>query len=366
MINQLQKHPPKFGKPVPSFASDLRKEIQEYFQKTGLSKYGGRSLIIKAVVLMVLFSLNYYLLIFVNLHWGIKIFLSISLGFLTAFIGFNIMHDGAHQSFSKNKKINQIASYTLNLLGANVFFWKTKHNIVHHTFTNIPHVDDDIDAGIFLYLNPESTKLKIHKYQHIYFPLVYSFLYIYWVFYADYVKYFKGKVGIMEIQNFNRKEKLIFWLTKISHLVLFIVIPIVKLGFWHWMLYFSIYVLSAGFILSIVFQLAHVVEETEFLAPDDENLMEDEWMKHQLRTTANFSMDNKILTWFLGGLNFQIEHHLFPTISHIHYPALSKIVRKVCEKYNVPYISHPNLMSAIRSHYMKMKNLASNSQKTNN
>lgn len=349
---------PKFSPPQENFAQEIRKQIHSYFQSRNLSKYGDNKLLFKALLLVGLFLLNYFLWIFADVDFWIKALMSISLGILTSLIGFNVMHDGAHHSFSQKKWLNTAASYTLNFLGANVFLWKTKHNIVHHTYTNIPGVDDDIEAGVFMYLNPTNKKYPLHRFQHLYFPLIYSLLYLYWVFYADYKKYFSKKVATVKIDSFTIREKWIFWLSKIFHLIVFIIVPISVLGWKQWTILFLIYALTAGLILSIVFQLAHVVEETHFPTPDEKNTIQDEWMKHQLKTTANFAMNSKLLTYLLGGLNYQIEHHLFPTISHIHYPEISKIVRQVCQQFNIPYYAHPTMLIAIQSHYKKLKQLA--------
>lgn len=348
---------PQFSPPKENFAQEIRKQVYSYFQSRKLSKYGDNKLLSKALLLVGLFLLNYFLWIFADVNFWIKALMSISLGILTSLIGFNVMHDAAHHCFSQKKWLNTTAAYTLNLLGANVFLWKTKHNIVHHTYTNIPGVDADIDAGIFMYLNPTNKKYPIHRFQHLYFPFIYSLLYLYWVFYADYVKYFSKKVGPVEIAQFNIREKIIFWASKTFHLFAFVIVPMSVLGWKQWIILFLIYALTAGLILSIVFQLAHVVEETHFPTPDEKNTIQEEWMIHQLKTTSNFATNSKLLSYLLGGLNFQIEHHLFPTISHVHYPAISKIVHNVCKEFNIPYYAQPNFAIAIHSHYKKLKQL---------
>jgi len=355
-MTQTIIQPPVFSIPKENFAKELRSRVNEYFHTSGIKKSGGKKIVIKATILMVIFFINYFLWIYPDFSLLIKIPLSISLGLMTALIGFNVMHDGAHQSFSQNGLLNSLAGYTLNVLGANVFFWKTKHNIVHHTYTNIPDVDDDLEAGVFLHLNPNKKHYRFHRYQHLYFPLVYSWLYLYWVFYADYKKYFTLKVTSIPIRDFNKKEKFIFWITKIMHLIIFVLIPAYTCGFSTWIVMFLAYAFSTGLILSIVFQLAHVVEEAEFPLPDEKNCMEDEWIRHQLKTTANFAMKNRFLSVLLGGLNYQIEHHLFPNISHIHYPNLSPIVQEICLKHKAPYHSL-SLLDAIRSHYKQLRKL---------
>ncbi len=352
---------PKFLTQANSFHGELRKRINEYFVEVGKAKTGNYELFIKAIILMVSFVLIYVHLVFFTPAYWFAILESITLGGLTAAIGFNVMHDGAHGSFSKYKWVNELAGLSLNFLGANVFMWKTKHNVVHHTFTNIDGVDDDIDARPFLRLCETQKRYKLHRYQHLYFWLAYSLLYLYWVFFTDYEKYFTKKVGNMPMKPMNIQEHLIFWAFKVVHLALFVIIPIYMLGFVPWLIGFLVYGMVTGFVLSIVFQLAHVVEETSFAVPvQPKNEIEDEWAIHQLNTTANFATRNKVITWWLGGLNFQIEHHLFPQISHIHYPAISKIIKQACAEYGIRYIEYPKTRMAIASHVAHLRQLGKN------
>lgn len=347
---------PKFLSTSGSFHTELKKRITEYFQEVGQAPTGNYHLFIKAILLVVAFHLVYIHLVFFTPSWWLALIECIILGGLTASIGFNVMHDGAHGSFSKYGWINKLAGLSLNFLGANVFMWNTKHNVIHHAYTNIDGIDDDIDAGPFLRLCETQQLRKMHRYQHFYFWLAYSLLYIYWIFFTDYKKYFTGKVGSLPLKKMKLKDHISFWSFKLMHLVVFVVIPIYTVGFLPWLLGFLVYGMFAGLILSIVFQLAHTVEETHFPEPV-QNKMPDEWAIHQLKTTANFATRNKVISWFVGGLNFQIEHHLFPKISHVHYPQISKIIRKACEDYGVQYIEHRRMRHAIWSHINHLKNL---------
>jgi linoleoyl-CoA desaturase len=199
---------------------------------------------------------------------------------------------------------------------------------------------------------------KLHKYQHRYFFVLYSLLYIFWIFASDYVKYFKKKIGEMPLKKMHLNDHIIFWLFKATNLFLFIAMPIYVVGFLPWLVGFLVTTLFAGFVLSIVFQLAHTVEHTHFPMPDEQSgRMADEWAIHQLKTTANFATKNKLISFLVGGLNFQVEHHLFPKISHVHYPAISKIIRQTCEEFNVQYIEYPRLRLAIASHVAHLKEL---------
>jgi linoleoyl-CoA desaturase len=198
----------------------------------------------------------------------------------------------------------------------------------------------------------------MHRYQHLYFWLAYSFLYLYWIFASDYIKYFKKRIGPMPLKKMSMADHLTFWSFKFLHAVLFIVLPIITVGFTPWLIGFLVCALFAGFVLSIVFQLAHTVEHTHFpVANETTGKFEDEWAVHQLKTTANFATRNRFISWWVGGLNFQIEHHLFPKISHVHYPEISKIIKKACSEFGIPYIEYRKMRTAVASHVSFLKQM---------
>nr|WP_315824782.1 fatty acid desaturase [Paraflavitalea speifideiaquila] len=192
----------------------------------------------------------------------------------------------------------------------------------------------------------------------MYFWFLYSLLYIFWIFVLDYQKYFKSKIGNMPLKKMKLSDHLVFWGFKVFHFFLFVGLPIYMVGFTSWLISFLIFTLVAGLVLSLVFQLAHTVEHTAFPMPDEATgKMEDEWAVHQIKTTANFATNNKLVSWLVGGLNFQIEHHLFPKISHIHYPAISKIIRQACQEYGIAYIEYPRVRYAVASHVAFLKQM---------
>jgi linoleoyl-CoA desaturase len=307
---------------------------------------------------MACFALLYIHLVFFTPAAVWAIAECVLLGGVVAAIGFNIMHDGAHGSFSKHKIVNNIAAFTLNILGGNSFMWDMKHNVIHHAYTNIDGVDDDIDIQPWMRMSSTQPKYAMHKYQHIYFWFLYSMLYVLWIFLLDYQKYFKKRIGVMPIKKMSAKDHLVFWSFKIVNLILFVGLPIYTIGFTGWLVGFLTFTILAGLTISIVFQLAHTVEHTHFPMPNTEtNKLEDEWAIHQLKTTANFAPRSKVISWLVGGLNFQVEHHLFPKISHIHYPEISKIVKQACKEFNIPYIEYPKMYQAIASHVHFLKQM---------
>ena len=351
---------PKFKVPGKnSMRRELRKRTNAYFKERGQGPTGNAELFIKAWVITLTFlSVFVYLVFFNSGNTILNISFCVLLGFLGAAIGFNIMHDGAHGSFSTKKWLNELTGMSLNFLGANVFMWKTKHNTVHHTYTNIEGVDDDLNARPMLRLCPTQKRFGIHKYQHFYCFGAYSLLYIYWVIFTDFKKYFQGHVGGIPLPKMSAKEHLLFWGFKAFFAATFVALPIYTLGFLPWLAGFLIFGMVSGIVISVVFQLAHVVEETIYPEINQETgSTDDEWVIHQLKTTSNFSPTSLLVRWFTGGLNYQVEHHLFPNISHIHYPAISKIVEQLCKEYDVPYLTHKYFSTAVKSHLKHLKHM---------
>ena len=349
---------PKFPTVKQSFHAELKKRINDYFESTGKSLSGNSHLYTKAIVLIASFLFLYIHLVFFTPGTFWAVLESVLLGIAIAGIGFNIMHDGAHGSFSKHKWLNHVAAFSLNVLGGSSFMWNIKHNVIHHAYTNVDGVDDDIDIQPWLRMTSTQPRLAMHRYQHIYFWFLYSLLYILWVFVLDYQKYFKRRVGDMPLKNMSLSDHIVFWSFKIFYLVVFLVIPIYTVGFMAWLIGFLVCTLVAGFVLSIVFQLAHTVEHTHFPVPhEDTGRLDDEWAIHQLKTTANFAPRNKFISWLVGGLNFQSEHHLFPKVSHVHYANLRRIIKQACQEYDVPYIEYPKMSHAVISHVSFLKQM---------
>lgn len=341
------------------FFPSLKKAVDEYFVKQQLKKTGNWKLYIKTVVLILSAIALYTTVMLVPMAGWMALSLAILLGFTSAFIGFDVMHDACHGSYSTKKWVNETLSLTLNALGGNSFFWKQKHNIIHHTYTNVDGVDDDIAKSPMIRMCDTQKWVPAHRFQHIYLPFLYMLGSIFWVFVQDPVKYATKKVYTTPLPKMDLKEHVIFWVSKILYAVFYIVLPIMVFGAGNWAIGFLAMHAAMGFTLSIVFQLAHVVEETEFTFVDasDFKHIENEWAIHQIKTTANFSPKSKLISWFVGGLNFQIEHHLFPRISHIHYPAISKIVEEKCNEFGITYNSIPLMTTAINSHFRFIKTL---------
>jgi len=337
------------------FFTHLKTEVEEYFRQQNLKKTGNWKLYLKTATLIPAALAIYILLLTMNFPAGWGMLLSGLLGFVLASIGFNVMHDACHGSYSSKKWVNNLLGLTLNALGGNAFIWKFKHNVIHHTYTNVDGIDDDIAKSPLMRQCFTQKWVPAHRFQHIYVILVYAISSFAWVFMMDFNKYFKQRIVDTPLQKMSMNEHVMFWLSKVLYGVFYIAIPVMLVGWQAWAIGFACMHVSLGFTLAIVFQLAHVVEHAEFeLAGRDPKVIENEWAIHQVRTTANFAPNNKVISWFVGGLNFQVEHHLFPRVSHVHYPALSVIVKQSCEKFGLPYNEYPTMSAAVASHFRMM------------
>lgn len=348
---------PKFLQGQGSFHMDLKTRVNQYFSEIKKPTTGNTGLFVKGIFLCVAYLFLYTHLVFFTPVWYVALMECIVLGGVTAAIGFNVMHDGAHGSFSKSKLVNKLAGYSLNFLGASAILWNMKHNIIHHTYTNVDGVDDDIEVQPWLRLCRSQKRYALHKFQHYYVWFLYTLLHILWIWGTDLKKYFTRKIVDVPLRKWTIGEHIAFWTAKLVYGFMMVVLPIYLLGFVPWLIGFMLTAMITGFTIGIVFQLAHTVEETEFPLPAATGKIENEWAMHQIATTANFATNNKVISWFVGGLNFQIEHHLFPKISHIHYPAISKIIKETCREYGVKYNEYRKMSQAIVSHFTYMKKL---------
>jgi linoleoyl-CoA desaturase len=318
-------------------------------------------MVIKTIVLLgVTFGL--YGLIISNLFspW-VMLLMAVGMGFGIAGIGFSVQHDANHGAYSANATVNRLLGYSLNLIGGNAFTWKIQHNILHHTYTNIYDMDEDLDAGIIVRLSPNAPLRPHHKYQHYFAFLAYGLVTLMWYFVKDFkkIKRYNGGSNSGYQKKHPISEYVILIVSKIVYTIYMIVIPLLVLDitWWQFVIGFIAMHLTTGVVLSVIFQLAHVVEGPHQPMPDENGSIENAWAVHQLETTSNFAMNNWFISWYVGGLNFQIEHHLFPKICSIHYPALSRITQELAKKYNHPYYHYDTLFAAVNSHYKLLKKL---------
>lgn len=347
----------KFAKAT-EFHRELKEKVAGYFESTGLPQRDVPRMYVKSGIIIAWFVASYLLLVFAAGNLLLAIALALSLALAAAAIGMDIQHDGSHGGYSNSRLVNWLAATALDLIGGSSYFWRWKHNVLHHSYTNIAGADDDINLGALGRLSPEQPRYRFHRLQHIYVWPLYGFVALKWQTVDDFVELIRSKVGARQVPRPSGKELAVFIGGKVSFVLLAFVIPSLVHPFWVVVVFYSIVAITIGIVLGIVFQMAHCVEEADFPTPQaGSNRMEDEWAVHQASSTVDFAHYNKLLTWYVGGLNYQIEHHLFPKICHIHYPELSPIVQSVCDKFGVKYHSHRTLRSAMSSHYKWLRRM---------
>lgn len=341
------------------FFSVLKKRVDQYFIDNNISKNGNAQMVIKSIILITAYLGPFIALLTLPIPFGISLILWLVMGLSLSGIGMSVMHDANHGSYSSNKTVNTMMGHTLNLVGGSVFNWKLQHNILHHTYTNVVHMDDDIDDKLVMRFSPHTKVKGYHKLQFIYAFLFYGILTIYWALAKDFVQFAKyTKNGV----NPNSRKENIVTLTKIIvsklfYFSIFLVLPILfsSLSVGQVLAGFMLMHFAAGLILTVIFQLAHTVEGTSHPLPNETGNIENDWAIHQLNTTVNFSRKNKFISWYVGGLNFQVEHHLFPRICHVHYPNIAPIVKATSEEYGIPYLENETFGEALKSHVVTLQ-----------
>ena len=310
-------------------------------------------MVVKTVLILALAIGSYGLIISGQFAPRQMLGLAFLMGIGVAGIGFCISHDALHGAYSSNPTVNKVLGYTFDFLGANSYMWKITHNVIHHTYTNIPGVDEDLMVSPLLRLSPTAPLKWYHRFQQFFALPAYSLATVNWLFGKDYQQFLKSDIGPYTNKKHPAREIWILIWTKITVYAYMIVIPLMVLDitWWQFLIGFFAMHMTAGAILGVIFQLAHVVEGPEFPMPDDDGMIENTWIIHEMETTANFARKNKLLSWYVAGLNYQIEHHLFPQICSIHYPEISKIVREMAKKHGIAYHEHPTLRAAMRSHF---------------
>ena len=340
---------PTFSTNDTAFKVDLRNRVDAYFARTGKSRHADGRMIAKTIAYLAVGAGLLVLLLSGVLPALAALPVTLVLGLVVAGIGFNIGHDAVHGAYSGHRKVNAVLGFVFDLLGASSYNWARAHNVVHHTFTNVPGADHDLEPGPFLVLHPQPKPALIYRLQHLFaFPL-YAFTMIVWVFKKDFVQIFDRT---MTGRGPTKRGVLSMILGKLMHFGLFLALPmwISPYAWWQVALGYLAMLASVGFTLAVVFQLAHVVEGTQFPEADSSQRLVDGWATHQLRTTANFSQGSSVATFFFGGLNNQVEHHLMPGVCHIHYAALAPVVRACAADHGLPYLTSGTFLQAIAAH----------------
>lgn len=352
---------PPAGTTSKDFQKTLRKRVNAYFKEKKIDRHGNSAMKVKTIVMVLIYFVPFALILsgVIPGWWNLIPFAV--MGFGMAGIGLSVMHDANHGAYSRNRKFNDWVGRIVNLVGGFDTNWRVQHNVLHHSYTNVDGMDEDIDPGGILRFSPHAPKKAIHKYQHIYAWFLYGLMTIIWATTKDFRQLWRyEKQDLFKTQNTTFKKELIRLLIYKTFYYIYIIGLPIALGVSPWIVIVGFFLMHfiAGFILGIIFQPAHVMETSEFPQPENpSDVLGQGWAEHQLRTTTNFAPKSRLFSWYVGGLNFQIEHHLFPNICHVHYKDISEIVKKTAREYNLPYNVQPTFMRALIEHGKMLKKL---------
>ncbi len=329
----------------------LRARVDRYFEQSGRSRRDVREWYWKMAAILLSFASSYAALVFFASSWWQCIPLAIVLAFSIVGLGFNIMHDAGHGAVSRHRFVNRLMAHSSDLVGSSSYLWRWKHGVLHHHYANITGHDTDIAAGPLARFTPHQNRYAHQRWQHWYVWVLYGLMDIKWHLFDDFRVLILGRIGPHRIPRPRGAD--LAWLV-VGKVVFFTLAFAIPLWRHPLIVVAATYVLAAGVVglmLSVVFQLAHCVEDAEFpLVASDAADVDSSWAAHQLRTTVNFCRGNRLVTWLTGGLNHQFEHHLFPEISHCHYPDVSRIVRDTCAEFGIRYREHASFWAGVRSH----------------
>ncbi len=349
---------PKFASnPKSGFGSTVRKRVNDYFKTNNKSKTGDYRIWIKVFAMPLLYLAPFIILLLYGTSFNLFIFygLWLLMGIGIAGMGLGVMHDACHGSLSKSKKVNNfIGQATLNFVAGSTINWKIQHNVLHHSYTNIDGYDEDISPSGVMRFSPNQPLKPFFRYQAYYAWFFYGLMTFIWVTFKDFGQLPRfNRMGLLKAQGKSyRKELTALIFRKIIYFTVFLFLPLYLIELpWYYIVsgWFFMHFL-AGLILGVIFQCAHVIPSTSYPTLNDDKELENDAATHQMLTTANFANNNRLLSWFVGGLNFQIEHHLFPNICHIHYKAIAKIVKQTAAEFNLPYHNTPSFREALAGH----------------
>jgi len=344
------------------FFKALISRVNAYFKEKNISRYANFNMKFKTGFMICLYFIPLFLMLSgaVSTIWPVML-MWVLMGFGMSGIGLSIMHDANHGSYSKNKKVNNALGFLINFVGGYHINWKIQHNVLHHSYTNIDGYDDDIRGTYVFRLSPNQEAKDMYRFQAFYAPFFYAIMTIYWFTAKDFLQLKRYRENdLLKGQGLSYNKAVADALFhKIWYVCLFLILPLimVPLAWWQIVLGFLVMHFISGLMLALIFQPAHVIEETNFYVTDEKGSVENNWAIHQMNTTANFANKSRLFSWFVGGLNYQIEHHLFPHICHVHYRHISPIVKATAAEFNVPYHQHETFFGAVKSHFSLLNQL---------
>ena len=343
------------------FYATVRQRVDAYFAERQLSRHADGRMVMKSVVMIGAYLLPFVAILLLGLPFWADLLLWALMGFALAGIGMSVMHDANHGAYSDNDTVNYLMGHTLTMLGGSVYNWKLQHNHLHHMYTNIVHADDDISDKVMLRFSPHTETKPSHRFQYLYAFFFYGISTLYWTLAKDFLQLARyTKHGVNKAAGAEQRNVILrLWVSKVVYVFAMLVLPTLAFGvpITEVLIGFFLMHFIAGVVLTFVFQLAHTVEGTTHPLPNERGIIENDWAAHQLQTTVNFARHNKWLSWYVGGLNYQVEHHLFPKVCHVHYPQIAPIVQQTAQEFGLPYLQNNTFGDALHAHFALLKRL---------
>jgi len=342
------------------FRRTVVQRVEAFLKENGLRTRDLPGMYVKSAICLGWWAVSYGLMLYSGLagwSFAVTIIMAISFGLATGSIGFNIMHDANHNGYSDRPWVNRLLGLTVELVGLSNFIWRQQHNIWHHTYTNVAGLDEGLEMDGWVRNSPRDIWKPIHRFQHWYAPIVYALAGVGLLLGRNFQVYFTGKSGdTFRYPPMTRNDKIVFWIGRFINLMVYLVLPALVFSIGGALLIFAFTSIVTGFVMATILQMAHVMKDVDFPEPSGDPLkIENEWAIHEVQTTSNFAPNNRILNWYVGGLNYQIEHHLFPHMCHLVYPKIAPIVRATCEEFGLTYQSYPTFRAALKNHWQSLR-----------
>jgi fatty acid desaturase (delta-4 desaturase) len=301
-----------------------------------------------SVLLAVSFALEFYIHSSQQYKW----YLTGLLGLFFAWIGMNIQHDANHGAISRNPKVNRILGMTQNWIGGSALDWIHQHVVQHHINPNDINCDPDIIGNDILRLNPLKPLAHIQLFQHLYIFVLFAIFGISYIFFS--FKHLVDGFHFISMSSLVTKYRTLEEGTMLIFFCRWILLPLFQVpSLWTLINILPMFIVG-GYYLAFFFLISHNFEgvslnENRYIQEKENN----SFLRRQIETASN--VGSTWLCFFNGGLNYQIEHHLFPRIQHSHYPLISKVVKSYCEEKGIIYRHFPtvteNVLSCVRHLY---------------
>jgi linoleoyl-CoA desaturase len=346
------------AEPTDGFYNTLRQRVHLYFKEKKLNRFANSTAIAKALLFSSIFISLYLVILTVRMPLPVFFACWFVMGSFILFSAMSIVHDSAHNSFSSKKWVNQVLLRFANLAGGDGYMYKYKHTVSHHAYNNIPGIDIDLEQSGIVRVTPYTKSSPGHKYQYWYMKILYPFYILFWVLVRDFKYYRLKKIGLAKTNHKSFHWNFLF-ASKLFYIYYLVVLPCMILPYPVWVILsgFIIMQLGAGVVAIFALLSNHVVEDSLFVIPDKNGLIPCSWGEHQLRTTDDYSPDSKFISFMFSGLNHHVAHHLFPNYCHVHYPAITKLVRATANEFGLRY-RYNSITGGLQSHFRLLRKLS--------